>query len=141
MLTNEYFTKDEIIETMQNAEDYSADDFDELFDYMFNSDYYIIGTYEASKALETYKNDEKLDGYETALNGVFGAIELVKQYESDQFGDAYTPLDNPEQVANMVEYIRCETLFDEALNKADLTIVSEATEQNTQKFIEAAKRL
>lgn len=141
MLTNEYFTKDEIIETMQNAEDYSADDFDELFDYMFNSDYYIIGTYEAIEALETYKNDEKLDGYETALNGVFGAIQLVKQYESDQFGDAFTPLDDPEKLASMVEYIRGESLFGEALIKANLDMDSETTKQNIQKFIEATKKL
>ena len=141
MLTNEYFTKDEIIETMQNAEDYSADDFDELFNYMFNSDYYIIGTYEASEALETYKNDEKLDGYETALNGVFGAIELVKQYESDQFGDVSTPLDNPEKLANMVEYIRGEMLFCEALSKANLDMDNETTKQNIKKFIDATKNL
>ena len=141
MLTNEYFTKDEIIKTMQNAEDYSADDFDELFNYMFNSDYYIIGTYEASEALETYKNDEKLDGYETALNGVFGAIELVKQYESDQFGDVSTPLDNPEKLANMVEYIRGEMLFCEALSKANLDMDSETTKQNIKKFIDATKKL
>jgi len=141
MLINDYFTKDEIIKTMQNAEDYSADDFDELFGYMFNSDYYIIGMYEASKALETYKNDEKLDGYTTDLDGVFGAIELVKQYESDQFGDVSTPLDNPEQVANMVEYIRGEMLFCEALSKANLDMDSETTKQNIKKFIEATKKL
>ena len=141
MLTNEYFTKDEIIEAMENAEEYGDPDFECLFDDMVNNNDYIIGTYEAVQALGTFKNDKKLDGYTTDLDGVFGAIELVKQYESDQFGDVSTPLDDPEELANMVEYIRCETLFDEALNKADLTIVSEATEQNTQKFIEAAKRL
>ena len=141
MLTNEYFTKDEIIEAMENAEEYGDPDFECLFDDMVSNNDYIIGTYEAVQALGTFKNDEKLDGYTTDLDGVFGAIELVKQYEFDQFGVVSTPLDDPEELANMVEYIRCETLFNEALNKADLTIVSEATEQNTQKFIEAAKRL
>ena len=141
MLENEYFTKDEIIETMQNAEDYRADDFDELFNDLFNSNYYIIGTYEASKALETYKNDEELDGYKIDLDGVFGAMELVKKYEFDQFGDGYTQLDNPEELANMVEYIRGETLFNEALNKAGLDMVSDTTKQNIKKFIEATRRL
>ena len=141
MLTNEYFTKDEIIKTMQNAEEYSADDFDELFNSMFNSDYYIIGTYEASQALETFENDEKIDGYETTLDGVFGAIELVKQYDLDQFGEVLTSLEDPEKLANMVEYIRGETLFNEALNKASLDMDSETTKQNTKKFIEAAKGL
>lgn len=141
MLTNEYFTKDEIIKTLQNAEEYSAYDFYELFNDMFNSDYYIIGTYEASQALEAYKNDEKLDGYKTDLDGVFGAIELVKQYEYDQFGKVATQLDNPEELASMVEYIRGETVFNEALNKAGLDMDSETTKQSIKKFIEAAKRL
>ena len=141
MLTKEYFTKDEIIKTMQNAEAYSADDFDELFNSMFNSDYYIIGTYEASQALETFENDEKLDGHETTLDGVFGAIDLVKQYDLDQFGGVLTSLEDPEKLANMVEYIRGETLFNEALNKASLDMDSETTKQNIKEFIEAAKRL
>ena len=141
MLTNEYFTKDEIIKIMQTAEDYDVNSFEDLFNSMFNSNYYITGTYEASQALGTFKNDEKLDGYKTDLDGVFGAVELVKQYESDQFGEVSTQLDNPEKVANMVEYIRGETLFNEALNKANLDMDSETTKQNTKKFIEAAKGL
>lgn len=141
MLINDYFTKDEIIEAMENAKEYHEPNFECLFDDMINSNDYIIGTYKASQALETFKNDEKLDGYETDLDGVFGAIELVEQYESDQFGDVSTPLDDPEKLANMVEYIRGETLFYKALNNAGLDINSKATEQNTQKFIEAAKRL
>ena len=141
MLTKEYFTKDEIIKTMQNAEEYGEPDFDCLFNAMINNCDYIIGTYEAAEALGTFKNDEKLDGCETDLNGVFGAIELVKQYESDQFGEVHTPLDNPEKVANMVEYIRGETLFNEALNKASLDMDSETTKQSIQKFIKAARGL
>ena len=141
MLTNEYFTKDEIVETLQNAEEYGTPDFDCLFNAMINNCDYIIGTYEAAEALGTFKNDEKLDGYKTDLDGVFGAIELVKQYESDQFGEVHTPLDNPEKLANMVEYIRGETLFNEALNTASLDMDSETTKQNIQKFIKAAKRL
>lgn len=141
MLEHEYFTKDEIIKTMKNAEEYSADDFDGLFEDLFNRDYYIIGAYEASEALATYKNDEELDGYKTELDGVFGAIELVKQYKSDQFGEVSTQLDNPEKLANMVEYIRGETLFNEALNKASVDMDSETTKQNSKKFLEAAKRL
>ena len=141
MLTNEYFTKDEIIETLQSARDYDVDDFYDLFQAMFNSDYYIIGTYEASQALEAYKNDEELDGYKTKLDGEVGAIVLVERYGLDQFGEVSTQLDNPEELANMVEYIRGETLFNEALNKAGLDMDSETTKQNIKKFIEAAKRL
>ena len=137
MLKNEYFTKDEIIEAMKNAEEYSTDDFDELF----NSDNYIIGTHEASQALEAYKNDEELDEYKTKLDGVLGAIELVKQYELDQFGKVSTPLEDPIKLASGVGYIRGENLFNEALNKAGLDMDSETTEQNNKKFITATKEL
>lgn len=141
MLINDYFTKDEIIKTMQNAKEYGEPNFECLFDDMVSNNDYIIGTYEAAQALGTFKNDEKLDGYTTDLDGVFGAIELVKQYESDQFGDVSTPLDNPEKLANMVEYIRGEMLFCEALSKANLDMDSETTKQNIKKFIEATKKL
>ena len=141
MLINDYFTKDEIIKTMENAEEYDEPDFECLFDDMVKNCDYIIGTYEAAQALGTFKNDERLDGYTTDLDGVFGAIELVKQYEFDQFGVVSTPLDDPEKLANMVEYIRRETLFNEALSKANLTIVSDVTKQNIKKFIEATKKL
>ena len=141
MIVKDYFAKDEIIETLKNAEDYSVDNFNGLFTSMFNSDYYIIGTYKAAKALETYKNDKTLDGYKTDLDGVFGAVELVKQYDLDQFGEVLTPLDDPEKLANIVEYIRGENLFNEALNKAGLNMDSETTKQNIKKFIEAARTL
>lgn len=141
MLSNDYFTKDEIIETMENAKEYDAPDFECLFESMISNNYYIVADYEAAQALETFKNNKKLDGYKTDLDGVFGAIELVKQYESDQFGEGYIPLDNPEEVANMVEYIRAKTLFNEALNHAKLKMNSKATEQNIKKFVEAAQKL
>lgn len=141
MLENEYFTKDEIVETLKNAEDYRVDSFEDLFTSMFNMDYYIIGTYEAVKALETFKNDEALDGYKTELDGVFGATELVKRYESDQFGEVSTQLDDPEALATMVEYIRGEALFTDALSNAGLDMDSETTERNVKKFIEAVEDL
>ena len=141
MLTNKYFTKDEIVEVLKSAKDYDADSFEDLFNSMFNSDYYIIGTYKASEALGAYKNDERIDGYKTDLDGVFGAVELVKQYDLDQFGEVLTPLEDPEKLANMVEYIRGETLFNEALDKTGLTMDSETTEENVKKFIATTKEL
>ena len=141
MLEQEYFTKEQLAEVLQGATDYSADDFDELFNSMLNSDYYIVGKYEAAKALETFKNDEALDGYTTDLDGIFGAIELVKHYETDLFEQTPTPLDDPESVANTVEYIRGEHVFNEVLDRAGLDFDSAATAENIQKFIKAAKTL
>lgn len=145
MSEQEYFTKDEIIETLKNAEDYSAYDFYDLFEAMFHKDYYITGTHEANEAneaLETYTNDEELDGYKTDLEGKVGAVVLAERFELDQFGSILTPLyDEPEKLATMVEYIRGNTLFKEALNKANIDMFEETTEENLKKFIEAAKRL
>ena len=141
MLEQEYFTKKEIIETLRNAKDYDVDSFEELFNSMFNSDYYVMYAYNAVVALEAFQNDQKLDGYETELDGTFGAIELVKQYELKEFGEVNTSLEDPVKLANMVEYIRGEVSFKKALNIAGLDFDSETTEENIQKFIKAANTL
>ena len=141
MLEQEYFTKEQLVEVLQSATDYDTDSFDDLFNDMFNSDYYIVGKYEAAKALETFKNDETLDGYKTDLDGSFGAIELVKHYETNLFEQTPTPLDDPESVANTVEHIRGEHVFNEALDRAGLEFDSETTAENMYKFIEAVQTL
>ena len=63
----------------------------DLHNEVFNTDYYIIGTYRAKEALREYD--------------VFEAIELVQNYENDNFGEAYTDLTDPEKLINMVYYI------------------------------------
>jgi hypothetical protein len=63
----------------------------DLHNEIFNTGYYIIGTYEAKKALEEY--------------GVFDAIEKVQTYEQENFSEVYTDLSNPEKLVNMLYYI------------------------------------
>ena len=125
MLKNdtEVFSGQEILDNLQeNIEDYEGAYFDDLFNGLFNSDYYIIGTYKAGKELEKYVNNENLDGFTTMLNGVFGAIELVQKYENDNFCEVNTDLGDPEQLANMVEYIRAENVLYMVLDGAGLDI-------------------
>ena len=62
----------------------------ELHHEAFNTDYYIIGTYEAKQWLS---------------DKVFDVIEFIKEYEQDNFGEVYTDLSNPEKVVNMYVYI------------------------------------
>ncbi len=77
-----------IIEALENGfNGYYCD----LHNEVFNTDYYIIGTHEAKEALREYD--------------VFEAIELVQNYEKEQFGEVYTELSNPEKLINMVYYI------------------------------------
>lgn len=62
----------------------------DLHHEIFNTDYYIIGTYKAKQWLGA---------------DAFDAIAMIKDYEMDNFGEVYTDLSNPEQVVNMAVYI------------------------------------
>lgn len=84
--------KQEAIEAIIEAlEDGYSGYYCDLHNAVFNTDYYIIGTYRAKEALREYD--------------VFDAIELVQTYEKEQFGEIYTDLSDPEKLINMVYYI------------------------------------
>ena len=63
----------------------------DLHNEAFNTEYYIIGTFEAKQVLTEYD--------------VFEAIELVQEYEKTNFGEIYTNISDPEHLLNMVFYI------------------------------------
>lgn len=87
------FTKlealEDILETLKSYDGYIED----LHSTVFNSDYYIIGYYQAEEAL---KNSEY---------GVFGAIGKIVEYEKSNFGEVNTDFSDAEHVANMLYYI------------------------------------
>lgn len=86
------FSKLEALESiLEVLEGGYTGELDDLFDETFNTGYYIIGTYEAKKALENYDT--------------FEAIEKVQNWEIENFGECSTDLSNPEKVANMLFYI------------------------------------
>ena len=91
--------REQIIETLKNG--YSGY-YCDLHHEVFNTDYYIIGTYEAKKALEEY--------------GVFDAIEKVQTYEKENFGEIYTDLSDPEKLINMLYYIIGEEVLFEMMD-------------------------
>jgi len=74
----------------------------DLHHEVFNTGYYIIGTYQAKKALEEYD--------------VFEAIEKVQTYEKDNFGEIYTDLSDPEKLVNMLYYIIGEEVLYEIMD-------------------------
>ena len=138
----EVFSGQKILDNIRdNIQDYEGSYFDDLFTGLFNSDYYIVGTYKAGKELEKYVNNEDLDGFTTMLNGVFGAIDLVKQYEENNYCEVNTDLANPEQLANMVEYIRAENVFNMVLDDAELDISDTIDENNIKTVLVAIKNL
>lgn len=78
----------------------------DLHHYIFNEDYYIIGTALAKKWLEEN-------------GGVFDAIEEIKQYEQSNFGDCSTDFSDPEMVVNMFVYIKGEEILSESSTLSD----------------------
>ena len=68
-----------------------------------NRDMFIIGTYNAKQWLG---------------DNSFTAIQKIKKYEQEHFGESNTDLSSPEDVANMLAYI----LGDELLNESKVLL-------------------
>ena len=77
----------------------------DLHNEVFNTDYYIIGTYQAKEALKEYD--------------VFEALEKVQTYERDNFGEIYTDLSDPEKLVNMLYYIIGEEVLYEMMDSIE----------------------
>lgn len=69
--------------------------------HAFNEDYYIIGYYKAEQWLKGHNISP------------FEAIETVKEYEQENFGEVHTKFDNAESVVNMYAYILGEQIIQE----------------------------
>lgn len=110
-MTNEkeYFTENEAIgDIIVTLKDGFSGCYSELHHEVFNSDYYIIGSFEARQALIQYD--------------VFKAIGEIVEYEKDVFGSVSTDITSPEKVANMLYYIvgdNAMTNLNEALEVAE----------------------
>jgi hypothetical protein len=80
------------------------DNLDDLHHHCFNTDYYIIGIYEATKWLG---------------DNVFEIIEVIRNYEQDQFGEVNTDFSDPEKIVNMYTYIVGEEIVSEYRNQLE----------------------
>ena len=69
----------------------------DLHHYLLNEDYFIIGYYKAEQWLKK--------------DSIFNAIEKIKDYEQDNFGQVTTDLSSSESVANMLAYILGEEIL------------------------------
>lgn len=118
-----------IADIMECLEDYNGY-YCDLHNEVFNTDYYIIGTYQAEKELEAY--------------GVFEAIRLVQRYEMEQFGEVYTDLSEPEKLINMVYYIIGDEIIcemAEAIPEFDDNWNNVADDETNESIIEGMKEL
>ena len=87
-----------------NDKNWIKDNLDDLHHHCFNTDYYIIGTYEATKWL----GDQ-----------VFNVIEIIKDYEQNNFGSVSTDFSDPEKIVNMYIYIVGEEIVSEYRNQLE----------------------
>ena len=62
--------------------------------------------YFATQQVANYISDAEQYGSKTASNGVFGALQLVSDYEIDNFGLVATDLTNTYEVENMMNIAR-----------------------------------
>ena len=99
-----------------------------------SNDLWIIETYKASQALEEFSEEDQLYA-RTTLNGVFGAIEYVKNYETEEFGSVNTDLSDPEEVANMVAYINMEYVLNDLSEEFDIDMSEELTDQQANNIV------
>lgn len=133
--------KEEVLgEILDRVEDYEGSDFDTFENEVFNDDERNMYYNEAKDELEKFVSDEDLDGYETT-DGVFGAIELIKEYESTEFGEVNTDFSNPCDIANMIDFIRGGNVFGEVMDKAGLDMDEDISAENLKLFRETVQEM
>ena len=104
----------EIAEYMDN-QDYRDAEVGDLHNDIFNTDYYIVGRYQAKQWMGA---------------DAFDMIGDVQEYEKDNFGECHTDLSEPESVVNMWVYVQgweyiheCyETVRDELNDQCELEL-------------------
>lgn len=111
----QYFTTEEmaadLIAVLEDFTGYYCD----LHNETFNTDYYIISSYEAEKALAQY--------------GTFSAIEEIRIYEAEYLGEFNTEI-QAEKIANMLYYIKAEEFM---LNEFEFYAVLEEAVEDLEK--------
>ena len=105
------YKKDEIVGYFQDClSDYDKEwienNLDDLHHQIFNTDYFIIGTYQAKQWLGDM---------------VFDVIDFIKEYEQSNFGEVFTDLSSPEKVVNTYVYIIGEEIVADYIQSLEVT--------------------
>lgn len=114
------------VDRLREMRDYDADILDDadvadLHNTIFNTDYYIVGRFQAKEWL----------GEDT-----FEALGRIVEYEKGNFGEVTTDLSEPEHVANMYVYILGWECIDEAVET-----IQEEREQAIENALEGLNSL
>ena len=102
----EYYKYDEIKQYFLNFiegrdKEWLEENRDDIHHHAFNTDYYIIGTYQAKQWLGEH---------------VFECIEVIKDYEQSNFGEVTTEFSSPEKIVNMYAYIVGEQVVNDVMD-------------------------
>ena len=94
--------RDYLVDALQYNPHYiDENDIYEIHHDIFNTDYYIIGRYQAERWME---------------NRVFEIIDVVKEYEEMNFGELTTDITEQEHLLNMYVYIVGEHILQDVIN-------------------------
>ena len=88
---------------------------EEIHNEVFNTHYFIIGYYQADQWIQEN------------FNSTFEAIDIVRQYEVENFGEFTTGI-NSEKIANMLSYICGEIVISDLGYTYDLEGLRESLE-------------
>ena len=128
--SKKYFTQKEALEDIKEVLESYNGYYCDLHNEVFNTNYYIVGTYEAEQALEQY--------------GTFEAIRKIQEYENDNFGEVLTDLLDPEKIANMLYYIIGNEAIQDLYEYSETFLENEnncATVENSDKIIQDINEL
>ena len=98
------FAKDRIEEIYDYDKDKVSTELPDLYDLhheIFNTDYYIVGRYQAKQWLGA---------------DAFDCIAEIQEYENGNFGQVTTAVSEPERVANMYVYIIGEEILEDVIS-------------------------
>ena len=139
--------KEQVMDRILNNIDYfegQQTDFDTIMQKLFNSKKFSnTDTIESMGALDLFQNDPDIDWDIDSGNrcGVWAALYIIKDfhwfYEETEFGEISTDWSDPNDVANMIDYIRGNTVFSDILDDANVTFDDKPTKANIAKVKEA----
>ncbi len=95
------YAEEQIKYHLEYDKNYLDNDISEIHYDLFNTDYYIIGTYQAKKWLG---------------DKVFDVISIIQDYEQYNFGELHTDITDAEKVVNMYVYIVGEHILQDVIN-------------------------
>ena len=97
------FAKDRIQEIYDYDQDkVTLDNVYDLHHEIFNTDYYIVGRYQAKQWMG---------------EDAFDCIYDIQEYENNNFGHVTTDLSEPEKVVNMYVYVIGEEILEEVITE------------------------